>query len=78
MVHRSVQVGNRPGLGGRFIQMTWDEMQMKVLRPLSKGDGVHALASGDLLHEITGIAYSASPVGGFCLGEIHGAGTVTQ
>ena len=60
------------------MQMTWDEMQMKVLRPLTKGDGVHAFASGDLLHEITGIAYSASPVGGFCLGEIHGAGTVAQ
>ena len=58
--------------------MTWDEMQMKVLRTLTKGNGVDALASGDLLHEITGIAYSASPVGGFCLGEIHGAGTVAQ
>ena len=58
--------------------MTWDEMQMKVLRSLTKGDGVHALASGDLLHEITGISYSASPIAGFCLGEIHGAGTVAQ
>ena len=53
-------------------------MQMKVLRPLTKGDGVHALASSDLLYEITCIVYSASPIGGFCLGEIHGAGTVAQ
>ena len=60
------------------MQMTWDEMQMKVLRPLTKGDGVYALASGDLFHEMTGIAYGASPVGGFCFGEIHGAGTVAQ
>ena len=58
--------------------MTWDEMQMKVLRTLTKGNGVDALASGDLLHEITGIAYDASPVEGFCLGEIHGSGTVAQ
>ena len=58
--------------------MTWDEMQMKVLRTLTKGNGVDALASGDLLHEATGIAYSASPIGGFYLGEIHGAGTVAQ
>ena len=58
--------------------MTRDEMQMKVLGPLAKGDGIHALASGDLLHESTRIAYSGTPVQGFRIGEIHGAGTVTQ
>ena len=56
--------------------MTRDEMQMKVLGPLSKGDRVHALTSSDLLHETARIAYSATPLGGFRLREIHGAGTV--
>ena len=47
--------------------MTRNEMQMKVLGPLAKGDGIDALASGDLLHETTGIADSAPPVGGFSI-----------
>ena len=55
------QVGNRPRFGGRFIQMAWDEMEMKVLGSLTKGNGIHALASADLFHEITGIANSAHP-----------------
>ena len=62
-----MKIGNRPGLGGRLIQMTRYEMQMKVLGPLAKGDGIHALASGDLLHETTGIADGAAPVGGFSI-----------
>ena len=53
-------------------------MQMKVLGSLSKGNGIHALASSDLLHETTGIANSAPPVSSLGLREIHGAGTVPQ
>ena len=58
--------------------MTRDEMQMKVLSPFSKSDRVHALTSGDLLHETTRITYSATPLGGFRLREIQGSGAVAQ
>jgi hypothetical protein len=58
--------------------MARNEMQMKVLGSLSKGNGIHALASSDLLHETTGIANSAPPVSSLGLREIHGAGTVPQ
>ena len=37
-------------------------MEMKVLGSLTKGNGIHALASADLFHEITGIANSAPPI----------------
>ena len=57
-IHVSVKVGNRPRFGGRFIQMAWDEMEMNVLGSLTKGNGIHALASADLFHKITGIANS--------------------
>ena len=60
-IHVPVQVGNRPRFGGRFIQMAWDEMEMKVLGSLTKGNRIHAFASGDLLHETTRIADSATP-----------------
>ena len=40
--------------------MAWDEMEMKVLGSLTKGNGIHALASADLFHKITGIANSAT------------------
>ena len=42
--------------------MAWDEMEMKVLGTLTKGNGINALASADLFHEITGIANSAPPI----------------
>ena len=58
-IHVPVQVCNRPRFGGRFIQMAWDEMEMKVLGSLTKGNCIHALTSADLFHEITGIADSA-------------------
>ena len=53
--------------------MTGDEMQMKVLGPLAKGDGIDALASADLFHETAGIADSATPIGGFCIREVKGS-----
>ena len=65
-------------LGGRFIQMAWDEMEMRVLDSLTKSNGIHALASVDLFHEITGIAHCAAPTGSLGLREIHGPGTVPQ
>ena len=58
--------------------MTRDEMQVKVLGPLAKGNGIHALAAGDLFHETTRIAHSSAPVRGFRLREIQGSGAVTQ
>ena len=69
-----VQVGNRPRFGGWFIQMAWDEM--KMLGSLTKSNGIHAIASPDLFHEITGIANSAPPIRSLSRREIHGAGTV--
>ena len=33
--------------------MAWDEMEMRVLDSLTKSNGIHALASVDLFHEIT-------------------------
>ena len=71
-----VQVGNRPRFGSRFIQMAWDEMEMKMLGSLTKGNGIYALASADLFHEITGITNSAPPIRSLGRREIHGAGTV--
>ena len=56
--------------------MPWDEMEMKVLSSLTKGNGVHALASADLFHEITGIPNSAPPIRSLGRREIHGARTV--
>ena len=75
-IHVPIQVSNRPRFGGRFIQMAWDEMEMKVLGSLTKGNGIHALTSADLFHEITGNANSAPPIRSLCSREIHGAGTV--
>ena len=54
--------------------MAWDEMEM--LGSLTKGNGIHALASADLFHKITGIANSAPPIRSLGRREIHGAGTV--
>ena len=56
--------------------MAWDEMEMKMLGPLTKGHGMHALASADLFHEITGITNSAPPIRSLDRRVIHGAGTV--
>jgi len=53
-----------------------DEMKMKVLGSLTKGNGIHALASADLFHKITGIANSAPPITSLGRREIDGAGTV--
>ena len=58
--------------------MARNEMQMKVLGSLTEGNGIHAFASGDLFHEITGIAHCAAPTGSLGLREIHGPGTVPQ
>ena len=58
--------------------MARDEMQMKVLGPLTKGNRIHAFASGDLFHELTGIANSATPIRSLDRREIHRAGTVPQ
>ena len=73
-MHIPIQVGNRPRFKGRFISMAWDEM--KVLGSLTKGNGIHALASADLFHEITCIANSATPIRSLGRREIHWAGTV--
>ena len=70
-VHRPIQVGNCPGLGARLIQVPGDEMQMKVLGPFAKSNGIDALTASDLLHKKTGIAYGPPPVHGFGLREIH-------
>ena len=75
-IHVPVQVGNRPRFGGRFIQMAWDEMEMKVLGSLTKSNCIHALTSADLFHEITGIPNSAPPIRSLGRREIHGARTV--
>jgi len=56
--------------------MTRNEMQMEVLGSLTKGNGIDALTSADLFHEITGIADSAPPIRSLVFREIHGAGTV--
>ncbi len=53
--------------------MAWDEMEMKVLGSLTKGNGIHALASADLFHKITGIANSAPPITSLGRREIDGA-----
>ena len=45
--------------------MTRDQMKMKVLGALSKGDGIHAFTSGDLSHEMTRIPHSTTPLGRF-------------
>jgi hypothetical protein len=37
-------------------------MQVKVLGTFTEGDRIHALASGDLLHQMTGISYCVTPV----------------
>ena len=58
--------------------MAWDEMEMKVLGSLTKGNGINAIASGDLFHEITGIAHCSPPIGSLGHREIHGPGTVPQ
>ena len=58
--------------------MAWDEMEMKMLGSLTKGNGIDALASADLFHEITGIAHCAAPIRSLGLREIHGPGTVPQ
>ena len=58
--------------------MARDQMQMKVLGSLTKGNRIHAFASGDLLHEKTRIGDSATPIRNLDRYEIHGAGTVPQ
>ena len=58
--------------------MAWDEMEMKVLCSLTKGNGTNTLAFGDLFHEITGIAHCAPPIGGLGHRDLHGTGTVPQ
>ena len=58
--------------------MTRDEMQMKVLRPFAKGDGINALAASDLLHKRTGMAYCQTPVCGFLFREIKRPRAVSQ
>ena len=60
------------------MQMARDQMQMKVLGSLTKGNRIHAFASGDLLHETTRIADSATPIRSLDRFEIHGARTVPQ
>ena len=42
--------------------MSWTEMEMKMQGSLTKGSGMHALASVDLFHEITDIVKSAPPI----------------
>ena len=58
--------------------MAQDEIQMKVLGSLTKGNRIHAFASGDLLHEKTRIGDSATPIRNLDRYEIHVAGTVPQ
>ena len=58
--------------------MARNEMQMKVLGSLTKGNGINAIASGDLFDQITGIANCAPPIRSLGLREIHGPGTVPQ
>ena len=73
-IHVPVLVGNRPRFGGWFIQMAWDEM--KMLGSLTKSNGIHAIASPDLFHEITGFANSAPQIRSLGRREIHEAGSV--
>ena len=60
------------------MRMARDQMQMKVLGSLTKGNRIHAFASGDLLHETTRITDSATPIRSLDSREIHWAGTVPQ
>lgn len=60
-IHGPIEIGNCPGLGRWIVKVAGNEMQMEMLGTLAKGDGIDAIAPGDLLHEITGITDRTPP-----------------
>jgi len=76
--HGPIKISNSPSLGGRFIQVSRNEMQVKVLGSFAIGDGINAFASGDLLHKTACISHCTTPVGSLGRREIDGSGTVAE
>jgi hypothetical protein len=51
---------------------------MQMTRTLAKGDGIHALATAELLHQLRTVLHNPPPLRGFLSGELKRATQMTH
>ena len=63
--HSPVVIRHGPCRRGRIVDEPRNQMQVQMLCPFAKGNGIDPITSGEVLHKDTGSLNGPTPVGGF-------------